>query len=667
MGKKKTPSSGGSIRSKLLLIMLLICGVPILIISIINYRNTLSDAKKNAEALGAKQAVVIKDEIMSIVGQNLRSIESAAANPFTREFLKDPDAGMEEMVRYLELIDVSMGDDNSTAVTGNDGFQLARSKGDCIDISGREYYKQAMKGVHYTSDVIVSESSGTRIIVSAVPVYAEDGQTVTGIVQRNVNLDGLGEYLSNAVSGTNTTFIVDSEGTMIAHSHETIAVGSPADQSSEEFFIRSQNSDSGTVIDEKDGSKRIVSYVKEASTGWVIVVTEDYSAVMAPAYKEAVIILVISLLIFAAVAVISLFLSRSFTDPILAISEKLNMLAEGHFSEVEGYGGRNDELGIMARSTNTLINKLREIVGSIKKSSYGVSNSVSALADSSQQIENKAGNVNESVRSIARGAAAQAEETNDENGSISNMSQAVGILMDEAKGLSESVSVMSDNSRTSAEYLEKLAATSEGVSGDVEKISEQIDETSKAVDAINGRVDMINDIAAMTNLLSLNASIEAARAGEAGRGFAVVAEEIGKLAAQSSDSADSIRIEMKRLLDVSQNAVRQSKEVQESIKEQQEVITLTVQNINDLLSEINDTVEKVNTINEQSRVCNDAKDGIVSTMESLADICQQNAASSQDTSSAMEELDSTVENLADSASVLKKSADDLNQNISFFE
>ena len=42
-------------------------------------------------------------------------------------------------------------------------------------------------------------------------------------------------------------------------------------------------------------------------------------------------------------------------------------------------------------------------------------------------------------------------------------------------------------------------------------------------------------------MLSLNASIEAARAGEAGRGFAVVADEIGKLAANSAETAAQIQ------------------------------------------------------------------------------------------------------------------------------
>ena len=666
MDKKRSRSGGGSIRGKLILIMLLVCGIPVLIIGMIDYKNTIKEAVKNAEDQNLKQALIVDEYLISMTDRNLRCLDAVASNPFTREFLKSPDDGMEEMMGYLREVDASLDDGNSTAVTGTSGYQLARSNGDCVDISQREYYRKAMNGESNVSDIIVSSSSQTRIIVPAVPVKDRETGEVIGVAQRNVNLDALGESLSGLIEGTGMVYIAGSDGRLICHSEKIIPIDAPVDMSGSRFFGLSKESDTGSFIDDEEGSKRILSYVKDPSTGWIIVASTEYDDIMSPAYRQAAKTVCVCLVIFVPVALLSVFISRYFTDPLIDISKKLDLLASGQFSSVERYTERNDEFGMMARSTKTLMTRLFDIVEGIRSISSNVHVSATALADSTRRIEGTTGSVSESIKDMVRDARSQAEETHQGTDSIQGMSQSIDVLKGSAESLGETVEKMNRESKTSVEYLEKLGKVSAGVSDDVAMITEKIDATSRAVDAINEKIDTINAVSAQTNLLSLNAAIEAARAGEAGKGFTVVADEVGKLALQSSDCADDIRLEMKKLLKASKEAVDQSREVQDSIRAQQEVIGLTVQSINNLLSGIEDTVEKVQDISREAAVCEGSKDAIISAVEALSDISEQNAASSRDTSSVMDELDHTVNGLADSADTLRKTAEDLSKNIGFF-
>lgn len=165
----------------------------------------------------------------------------------------------------------------------------------------------------------------------------------------------------------------------------------------------------------------------------------------------------------------------------------------------------SDEVASLQHGLNTMVLRLRDVVGDVTLAVRNVTLGSSQMAATSEQL--------------SQGATEQASSTEEASAAIEQMTA--------------NIKQSADN----ATVTEKMALKS---ADDARVSGKAVSEAVIAMQKIADRIMIVQEIARQTDLLALNAAVEAARAGEHGRGFAVVAAEVRKLAERSQTAAAEI-------------------------------------------------------------------------------------------------------------------------------
>lgn len=376
-----------------------------------------------------------------------------------------------------------------------------------------------------------------------------------------------------------------------------------------------------------------------------------------------------TMVIMVIVVLIDIYVCRRISRSIILTEAPLTALSEGDLSVnvPETVLKRSDEIGAMGRATESVLSKLREIVGDLQHTAVSLHEAGAALDSMAQTSSNATEEISRAVEDISKGAVSQAEEIESASVEISNMGQMIEEIVQNVGSLTETSKSMSAAGDASTKTMVNLSESNDRTSAAVTAIGEQIRLTDEATKRISEATELITSIASQTNLLSLNASIESARAGEAGRGFAVVATEIQKLALQSNDAAVEIRQIIDSLLAESAKTMEQMREAEALMREQQEKLNETKGRFGEVSDGISVSREGTEKIRVSADSCDGARATVMDVISNLSAISEENAASSEETTASMQELNATLNMLANKAGELMQISEELNEDMKFFK
>lgn len=210
------------------------------------------------------------------------------------------------------------------------------------------------------------------------------------------------------------------------------------------------------------------------------------------------------------------------TSTVLKNLEHISKYDFTKFSTLE----QKNEVTDINNGLNELLNEFKDIIDTVKKSSFETLTVSKQLSISSKNVKDKLTTTQTSSTKI--------EESSK---SISSNVSTLDIRMvDSNKNLKSAETALK---KVSSSFISIINGINK-ISTSEADITEQMNHLQENSNQIKHVLTIIADIADQTNLLALNAAIEAARAGEHGRGFSVVADEVRKLAERTQTSLSEI-------------------------------------------------------------------------------------------------------------------------------
>ncbi len=364
------------VKHRLPLIIVLMSTLPILIIGVISYFLITNYSLSNYNMILSNQSKAASKHLEDFYYEQSSTLEYASQLEINSLYL---DAYNNNDIDTVNSLQQSVKDILDVTVTTNDYVEesiivdktakiLASSKADSVNKFIYDVYPYAPYNASESStDVyyeIIPDDSVKKILMFA-PI-ANDRNEIVGALIQKINLNYINHYIRELKIGSSGyLYVLDYDGNTLSHYFDNRVQLSPKGNDNLDSLLNLIDNikskkllTNNTFFDYKLNGENIHAYYNPIpATGWVVVSAIPYSEVYAKSNLFIFYLFVIGLIIVLLSISIGLTAVKQIINPLQYISERIQYIALGDFSQRCAYNGK-DEFKLVCDNVNQMTDNL---------------------------------------------------------------------------------------------------------------------------------------------------------------------------------------------------------------------------------------------------------------------------------------------------------------------